>query len=52
MEDSTALNMVFVLGGDTYDGDATSRSQLPGLIDKTRGAGYKNDGTDHFGLAY
>ena len=47
LEDSTALNMVFVLGGDTYDGDVTSRSQLPGLVDKTWGAGYKNDGTDH-----
>ena len=36
--------MVFVLGGDTYDGDVTSRSQLPGLVDKNWGAGYKNDG--------
>jgi len=35
---------MYLMGGDTFDGDNTGRNQLPGYIDLYWGAGYKNDG--------
>lgn len=35
---------MYILGGDTYDGVSTSKSQDPGLLDLNWGMGYKNDG--------
>lgn len=32
------------MGGDTYNGDTTSSSQQPGLLDQNWDLGYKNDG--------
>jgi hypothetical protein len=40
----STISYVFMLGGDSYDGDLTQRGQLPGLLDKRWGVGLKNDG--------
>jgi len=39
----SSVSYVFLLGGDTYEGDTTVRNQLPGLLDGRWGGGYKND---------
>ena len=39
---------MYVMGGDTFNGDMKEESQTPGLLDQTWGTGYKNDGTVPF----
>lgn len=44
MANESAQGILYLLGGDTYDGDTTARSQLPGVLDMKWETGYKNDG--------
>lgn len=43
MANESAQSIMYLLGGDTYDEDLTSRSQLPGVLDMKWETGYKND---------
>lgn len=40
----SSSDVLYLLGGDTYDGDTSARSQLPGVLDMKWEVGYKNDG--------
>eukprot|EP01031_Cornospumella_fuschlensis_P035821 gene35821-43448_t len=39
----SSFSYVYLLGGDSYDGDDTQRNYKPGLIDQKWENGYKND---------
>lgn len=41
---STDTGFVFLLGGDTYNGDKTQRDFVPGMMDYDAENGLKNDG--------
>lgn len=40
----SSFDYVYILGGDSYDGDDTRRNFKPGLLDTNWENGYKNDG--------
>lgn len=44
---STDTGYVFLMGGDTYNGDTTQRDFIPGLMDLKAENGFKNDGRSH-----
>lgn len=44
----SSFSYVYVLGGDSYDGDDTQRNYKPGLLDPIWENGYKNDGEQYY----